>query len=482
MKILLAASGYPPEIAPGSIRELLPESMRDTEREVQALARALAARGNLVVVAAGARRPEAYTPGPSAGARIVSTADGDVAVHRIERTDLHVDHWQKSGSTAVARLFRELLRRERPDVLHLHHWRRLTRDLVHGAALEGVPAVVTLHDHWTTCLVATRVRPDTLATCASELAANPCLACAQRLPPKTPWVPIEAQYMALSERGRDLARELALARAVTVPSAAHAAALKQFWPAIAACVEFTVLAPLWRPRFAGRVPRTEPGAMKRLVIGAWGDLSTSGGGDLVLEGVRRARDPASIEVHFAGDEFDAGFARRLRALAAGLDVRFHGPCAAEALQRHPVSDVHALVSATRILESHGARLDEARALGLPSLLPRAGALAQRTDEARGSLFYAPGDPDDLARALVRLRDERGLWPRLCAGAARAAEPPPPLEAWLDLYARARALGPPRLPAPNASDWFSARMGQFAEAEWDRKLSLSTARELGFSEP
>jgi hypothetical protein len=78
----------------------------------------------------------------------------------VQRPDLFFDHWQKSRSVPVAERFVELLREERPAVLLVHHWIRLTRDLVFLAAREGIPAVVFLHDHWTSCLRVFRVRPD----------------------------------------------------------------------------------------------------------------------------------------------------------------------------------------------------------------------------------------------------------------------------------------------------------------------------------
>jgi hypothetical protein len=242
---------------------------------------------------------------------VSSARDGDVVVLRIERADLHTEHWQKSRSSAVARMFREILRRERPDVVHVHHWRRLTRDLVHCATLERVPAVVSLGDHWTNCLIASRIRPDSRAVCEAVLAASPCLSCAQLVPPKTPWVPIEAQHMALAERERDLVRELQLARVVAVPDEAHAAALRRRSPSLFAGVDLAVIEPALGP----------------------------------------ARESSGV---------------------AGTVV----------------------------------------------------------------------------------------------------------DAWLEVYARARSLGPPPLSGAPAGDWYSLRMLEFAESEWDRKLALCKPRELG----
>jgi hypothetical protein len=91
-----------------------------------------------------------------------------------------------------------------------------------------------------------------------------------------------------------------------------------------------------------------------------------------------------------------------------------------------VSEVHAIVSGSLAPESYGLVLDEARELGLPALLPHAGAFVERGREGEGVLFYASGDPDSLASAILRLVREEHLLDELRAripacGAPEAAE-------------------------------------------------------------
>lgn len=470
MKILLVAHGYPPELIGG------------TELYVQGLAQALVRAGQEVAVVAGSIEPVSQ-------AGVSRHDDSGIRVHRIHRADLYFDHWQKSFSSRATQMFAAILRAERPDLVHVHHWLRLSRDLVHRAALEGIPSIVSLHDHWTSCLISFRVRPDTLSACDAPLGANPCLACAQKVPPRTPWVPREAQHMALSEHKRDILRELALARAVIVPSRAHGASVAAFLGEEGACIAPVVVAPARDPKLRRRAPLADPSTLGRLILGGWGHLSRVKGADLLIEALHHVADPARVELHLAGAEPDPEFARELRALAQGLAVRFHGPYRAEELDRHPVSAVHAMVSATRARESYGFVLDEARALGLPSVLPRAGAFAERANLESGDLLYENGDARDLARALTRLRDERGLWSRLCAAVSRpiAPESAPDLHAerLLEIYERALARGAPVLAqgappngSPGEGDWYTARLREFAEVEWDRSLSAQRREELG----
>lgn len=227
-KIVLVAHGYPPE-SDGAI-----------EGHVQRLARLLAARGHVVVVLAGTRARDGGDE-RSTDSDAASGARFDVV--RLSRADARAEHWHKSASSTIPTRFRRLLAAEKPDVVHVHHWSRLSRDLVAHAAAERVPAVVSLHDAWSTCLIATRVRADTGADCDMELSASPCLACAARALGPTPWVPLDQEFMALATHKAELVRELQLARALIVPTRAQGERLAHVLGSDARALAFTTIAP-----------------------------------------------------------------------------------------------------------------------------------------------------------------------------------------------------------------------------------------------
>ena len=185
MKVLFVLHGFPPELVGG------------TENTVRAQARALVRRGLDVVVVAGSMKWED-------GFRTSKEEDTDpesgrsYPVYRIHRDDLYFDHWQKTLRPKVTRAFREILKQERPDVVHVQHWIRLSRDLVAAAAREGIPCVLTLHDLWTTCLVTFRVQPGTESLCSEKHAFMTCTRCAAGVPPKTPWVAMEQLAIAFA--------------------------------------------------------------------------------------------------------------------------------------------------------------------------------------------------------------------------------------------------------------------------------------------
>ncbi len=460
MKVLLVAHGYPPEFAGG------------TESTVQSLARGLAERGLDVVVVAGS-----IDHGPEF--RTSEDADGPIRVIRLHRADLYFDHWQKSASATVGEAFAEVLRAERPDVAHVHHWIRLTRDLVAIAAREGVPAAVTLHDFWSTCLITFRVRPDTKDACDAPLGPAPCLACAQLVPPRTPWVSRENQTMALLQHKGDLARELRLARAVLAPSAAHAGAVAGFLG-------------LDEQELAVRVvPHGRDLALERreppprgdgpLVLGAWGNLFPLKGFDLVLEAIARLPDPSRVQLHVAGAETSDEHTARLFELARGLDVTFHGAYDVAELASHPVSAVHAMVSGTRARETWGLVVDEAVALGIPMVLPRAGAFPERLREGEGVLFYEPRDVESLAARLQQLVDDPALAPSLRERLPALADVCPTVADHVArvtaVYEDVAAAGAPEAPARN---WWELKLLRAQEEDWDRRLATTPAEELGFA--
>ena len=130
----------------------------------------------------------------------------------VQRQDLHSDHWHKSLDPRTSARLAQRAREWRADVAHVHHWQGLSRDLLLALARVGIPAVITLHDAWIACPIGDRIRTEDGRDCDAVVGAHPCLACAARRGPSTPWVPLEQGFLLLAERQRDVQRELGLAR------------------------------------------------------------------------------------------------------------------------------------------------------------------------------------------------------------------------------------------------------------------------------
>ena len=453
LRIALVVHGYPPELRGG------------TERTVQSLALGLLRAGHEPLVIAGSDRWQD-------GFRVSREREHDpesgrsFPVVRIHRSDVHYGHWTKRVSPRAGAAFEELLRELRPDVVHVHHWVRLSSDLVVRSARLGVPAVVTLHDHASSCLIYFRVRPGDLAFCEAPLGAEPCLDCASRVYPPTPWLTRAEEGLVLARWQRDLRRELQAARVVAALSDDQARTVERLigFPLAIRTVAPSSNTSLPPAAPAPPIDRRDPGSP--LVLGCWSGMHELKGTDVLLSAMRLLRERGvPVELHLAGVE-DAAYAERMRADAGGLAVRFHGPF--ESLAGHPVTRVHAFVAGTRARETWGVVLDEAVALRLPLVVPRFGAYATRLSDGEGVLFYERGDAHSLAAVLERMRREPGLLADLRARLPAHAALVPSLAAhtseYLALYRAAVDAGAPDVapedPAELAAD------EAFVE-RWDR---------------
>ncbi len=138
--------------------------------------------------------------------------------------------------------------------------------------------------------------------------------------------------------------------------------------------------------------------------------------------------PAGVALDVIGPTPDAVYLERLRALAAGRDVRFHGALA-DSVVIARLGDAMALVHPTPVDErgsagAHelfGLALVEAMARGCPVIAADAASLPEIVTPEVDGLLVPPNQPAAIGAAILRLRDEPGLWERLSAGARRTVE-------------------------------------------------------------
>jgi len=445
VKVLFAVHGWPPEACGG------------TESSTRALALALRAGGHDVRVCAGSLQPAAE------GDVALVPAAGEDWVTRVQRPDLYFEHWHKERSPDVAAAWRRLVATFEPDVVHVHHWLRLTRGLVRVAAELGVPAVVTLHDFHASCPLHFRLRPESGAVCDEPAGSPACPGCAGVLAPPTPFVTDAAQRIA--QRDADHRAELALARALVVPSRSHGRALARSFGEPGARLQPLVIAPapaidLPEPR---ERPSRRPGG--RLRLATWGHVVPVKGLDVLVAALERTSAPERFELDVAGPEPDPDYRAGLERRARRATLRFHGPFEADGLADHPVAGADSFVSGTLAPESYGLTLDEAWRLGLPALVPASGAFVERA-----TWTYPRGDVDALARELDAVRAEPWRLERERERARARASALPTAEdvarRHVELYARVVELGAPRAelaPAPDDDD-------REALAAWDRAVS------------
>ncbi|HEX4961546.1 MAG TPA: glycosyltransferase family 4 protein [Thermoanaerobaculia bacterium] len=138
--------------------------------------------------------------------------------------------------------------------------------------------------------------------------------------------------------------------------------------------------------------------------------------------------PPGISLHVVGPQPDAAYLDRLRSLAAGKAVTFHGALPDEEVQAilgramalvHP-TPVDARGSAG-VHELFGLALVEAMARGCPVIASDAASLPEIVTPEENGLLVPPNQPAAIGEAVLRLAREPELWARLAVGARRTVE-------------------------------------------------------------
>lgn len=179
---------------------------------------------------------------------------------------------------------------------------------------------------------------------------------------------------------------------------------------------------IWGGVDLARYPmRQEPSHDSSVVF--LGRLLPHKGVHFLIEGL-----PPGVRLHVIGPESDPSYSDRLRELARGRHVVFHGTLAdEEVIDRlgramvlvHP-TPVDAAGSAG-VNELFGLALVEAMARGCPVIASNVASLPEIVEPGQSGLLVPPNDPVALSRAIERLRDDPELWRRTSTGARRRVE-------------------------------------------------------------
>ncbi|RKY20505.1 MAG: hypothetical protein DRQ55_07420 [Planctomycetota bacterium] len=387
----LVVHGQPPELVGG------------TEGLVARLAADLAAAGHELEIFSGSIE---WRP------RFELRRDerGTVPITRVHRSDLFFERWDKLHEPHVERAYGEWLDAFEPELLHVHHWARLSTNLVAVAARRGVPAVLSLHDLFASCPRYHRVTPDE-RFCSERPSPDACRHCAPR------WsfqgdAEIDAS---LSVFVADLRAEVQLAAAVLAPTAGHGRRVMD-WLGLQRDVIALPPARGLRPAPASRPLGSDVASPERpLRVGTFGHLHPLKGAQVLLRAQSLLPDPARVELHLWGQAPDDQSEAALRAAAGSRRVVRHGAYTPSDLSGAPLDVV---VLPSLCAESYAFTLDEAAALTLPIVASDLGAHADRATERVA--LVPRGDAEALARELLALADDPARRARMAAAAAPAS--------------------------------------------------------------
>lgn len=440
MKIALVVHGYPPEIAAG------------TERVTERLALDLRGRGHEVFVICGTFEPKEKVT-------ISRREQAGVQIIQIHRDDLYFDRWEKTYHPGVSKAFAEILKEIGPDVVHVHQFIRLTRDLAHQATLQKIPVIYTLHDFATTCLIGFRAPNAGKTFCDLLPNANDCIPCAGTVSPDVP-APEPSEFELLR---KDFVNELRLSRFRCAISGSQRSKLARYHRLPE---DFFSIVPLASVAdLPAGMPAPEPPPLRAATFGMQMERK---GAHIIINAA--AAFGGAVELDIFGKFDNPEYETRCRAMARGLPVRFHGRYEWDEVAATPL---HVTIFPSLTFETFGLTFDESWALGHPVVATDLGAYRERADAS--TLLFPPGDVDTLRRILKLLLNDSAMLARLRA----AVRPPSGFGRYVNdmerLYKKAVELGP----ADPGSSAFQQNdhptLQQFAEREELFRRRLSGAR-------
>ena len=420
-----------------AIHDFLPRHRAGSEIYACELARQQRKKHDVFVLAAE------YDPATAHGTLRWREYDGLTVIELVNNWEFRRFEDTYSSERLNAQL-RHVLDATAPDVLHVHNLLNLSFDLPRLAKERGTAAVATLHDYTLVCAsggqrvhvsdahVCATIEAERCARCFKESAFSRQMAVGgiargplgrtvgragklvRRLAPRL------AQSAAGALHGRELAaadirRRLAYARHVfetidlfVAPSVSiHDEFVRLGVPADRIHVSDYGFAPI----LAG--PRRSPVPGEALRVGFVGSLVWHKGAHVLVDAARGLG--GSCEVHLHGDlNVSPEYVSRLRNLAAGAPVRFHGGFtrdgAAEIYRSLDVLVVPSLWPENSPLVIHEACLH-----GLPVVGARMGGVPELVTHGVNGLLYDAFSTDALRSCLHQLANDRELVEALARG-------------------------------------------------------------------
>jgi glycosyltransferase involved in cell wall biosynthesis len=290
--------------------------------------------------------------------------------------------WNPAARAAMA----DRLRRERPDVVHVHN----TFPLVSASVLDAcraaaVPVVATLHNYTQVCPSGTLYRDGATCTACVGKLPLPALRHGCYRGSTVATVPLAVSLLANRRRWWS-----GVSRFLCISDAQRRTLVANGMPAELLGVKYNFVedTPLRRTGtgehllYLGRLTE-EKGV--RLLMAAWDRIAATGGLGVPL--VVAGAGPLADEV---------------TAWARGrADVRFAG-LQDKAASRALVARSVAVVVPSRWLETFGLVVVEAMAAGVPAVVAGHSSLAELVSDGVTGLTHTPGDAASLAAALGRI--------------------------------------------------------------------------------
>ncbi|MEZ6194175.1 MAG: glycosyltransferase [Planctomycetota bacterium] len=403
MRILFVTSGF------------VPQGWGGTELHVYYLARELAARHEVLVLA---RTGDPERPDYDCG----RYEWGGVPVETINYnfSDAASFEWIYRNPRIDA-IFGEVAAEFAPDLVHIHHLTCLSTSIIDVAKDAGLPTVMTLHDFWMVCPRGQRIDPE-LHICET-VDRRKCHACLARLWPHFfPGVSHALPRAGALERLADepappalaawdehVLRVLGRCDVLLTPTDFHRDRMLEFalpeerLRALPHGLDHELLA-----------ARKDPEAPIR-TVGFIGSVIPSKGVHVLVEAMNLLYRPdVKLNVYGAAPSFhgDEGYVERMLATKKpDVQVEFVGPYGQSDLPLI-LRDVDVLVVPSLWWESFCLTIREGLLAGCIVVAANHGPMVEALEGGQLGLLFEPGSPHDLCRQLQRLLDEPELRARL----------------------------------------------------------------------
>jgi glycosyltransferase involved in cell wall biosynthesis len=437
LSILYVVHGFPPDTWAGTeVYTLnLASEMQRRGHRVAILARTPASRS----VAEGGPEDFSVQAGSFQGLRVIRMT------HRIAHTTLR-DSYRHPRAEEV---FRSVLAREKPDVVHFQHLLHFSAGIVPIAREAGLATLITCNDYWALCARVQLIRPD--GERCEENQEMGCLLCVRTnrfagipsarrlLPAARPLVAAAAAACSLPEvKSRRIERHLGPRREKLRRLVVAWKGVEERQPYVLGCFAEAdlLIAPsrflrekmLATGRFEERrvvysdygiataplrdvEKRTDP--QGRLRFGFVGTLVWYKGVDVLVEAMNRlAGLPVVLQVFGDFQPSSDAHHAKLSELARAGNVVFRGGFNNERV-REVYAEIDVLVVPSIWYENSPITIHEAFLTRTPVVASGIGGMAELVEDGVSGLHFRVGDPADLARVLRRFVEEPGLASRLC---------------------------------------------------------------------
>lgn len=351
------------------------------------------------------------------------------------------------------RSFRQVLRDEKPDLVHFQHFIALSGRLPQIAKDEGFPVVMTLHDFFVLChrihLLNRQGR-----VCSGPLYGLECVSCLDVVPP-TDWrtilflgakdrLPFPAvkwskRFLIPSKHLRDKGYEAfhryrymfemfkALDLVLTPSRFVRDLHLK-YYPSL---VRKLRVLPLGIPPIPGARRVEEPRGMMRFCY--FGNILPIKGLHVLLDafkGLPKGR--AILTLYGERTPWNAAYYDQLREEASGHPVSFRGSFKREDLCE-ALKDQDVVVLPSICPESFSLVVREANRVGLPVVASSIGAIPEVVEDGRNGLLVEPGNVEAWKQCLLRLIDQPRLVTHMASRLPKAKDMADHAKELVDLY-------------------------------------------------